>query len=333
MADDGHVEVRDIETEKQDLLISHFRGQPAGFARFGRAGYLMPQSFRAHAQALRAMTTRPDDAWVVTFPRSGTTWTQEMVWLIKNDLDYETALQIPLQNRYLFLEYFSIISGIEIEIGDPDKDFIDKLKVPAYKISEDVPSPRFIKTHLALSLLPPRLLDTCKVVYVARDPRDVVVSYYHFTQLIKHLHFVEDFKSFWKLFMAGLVTWAPSFPHLKEAWAQRKHPNMLFLFYEDMKKDMPSTLRRVSAFFGKEYSAEQLAALCEHLDIKNFKNNESTNPAWMKADSPLTFGGREEFVRKGEVGGWRNYMDAEMQAEAARWIQDNLADTDLRFPS
>ncbi|XP_073943444.1 sulfotransferase 1C4-like isoform X2 [Choristoneura fumiferana] len=288
MADDGHVEVRDIETEKQDLLISHFRG---------------------------------------------TTWTQEMVWLIKNDLDYETALQIPLQNRYLFLEYFSIISGIEIEIGDPDKDFIDKLKVPAYKISEDVPSPRFIKTHLALSLLPPRLLDTCKVVYVARDPRDVVVSYYHFTQLIKHLHFVEDFKSFWKLFMAGLVTWAPSFPHLKEAWAQRKHPNMLFLFYEDMKKDMPSTLRRVSAFFGKEYSAEQLAALCEHLDIKNFKNNESTNPAWMKADSPLTFGGREEFVRKGEVGGWRNYMDAEMQAEAARWIQDNLADTDLRFPS
>ncbi|KAI8434548.1 hypothetical protein MSG28_003096 [Choristoneura fumiferana] len=230
-------------------------------------------------------------------------------------------------------KFFSFISGKGLEIGDFDKDFIDDLMVPAYQSSEDVPSPRFIKTHLALSLLPPRLLDTCKVVYVARDPRDVAVSYYHHNQLFKPVDFVGDFKSFWKLFMEGLLLSAPFFPHLKEAWAQRKHPNMLFLFYEDMKKDMPSTLRRVSSFFGKEYSAEQLAALCEHLDIKNFKNNESINPAWMKADSPLTFGGREEFVRKGKVGGWRDYMDAEMQAEAARWIQDNLADTDLRFPS
>ncbi|KAI8434547.1 hypothetical protein MSG28_003095 [Choristoneura fumiferana] len=70
MSDDGHVEIRDLETEKQDLLISNFKGHPAGFARFGQAGYLMPQNFRAHAQALRAMTTRPDDAWVVTFPRT-----------------------------------------------------------------------------------------------------------------------------------------------------------------------------------------------------------------------------------------------------------------------
>ena len=47
------------------------------------------------------------------------------------------------------------------------------------------PSPRFVKSHLPLSMNNPRLLDTCKVVYVARNPKDACVSYYHHNRLLK----------------------------------------------------------------------------------------------------------------------------------------------------
>ena len=45
-----------------------------------------------------------DDIWVTTFPKSGTTWVQEMVWLISNNLDFGTALSISLDERFPFIE-------------------------------------------------------------------------------------------------------------------------------------------------------------------------------------------------------------------------------------
>lgn len=68
----------------------------------------------------------------------------------------------------------------------------------------EIPSPRFIKTHMPLSLLPPTLLDTAKMVYVARDPRDVAVSFYHLNRLMRTQGYVGDFKTFWYFFMNDL---------------------------------------------------------------------------------------------------------------------------------
>jgi len=48
---------------------------------------------------------------------------------------------------------------------------------------ERMPRPRFVKTHLPLSLLPEDLLDKAKVIFVARDVRDIAVSLYHHVKL------------------------------------------------------------------------------------------------------------------------------------------------------
>lgn len=64
-------------------------------------------------------------------------------------------------------------------------------------------SPRYVYTHLPMSLLPPSLLDTAKVVYVARDPRDVVVSFFHMNRLHRLLGYHGDFKIFWNLFISS----------------------------------------------------------------------------------------------------------------------------------
>jgi len=63
-----------------------------------------------------------------------------------------------------------------------------------------------------------------------------MVSYYHHHKLIKFHDYKGSLEEFAQYFMDGKVLGAPFFGHILEAWAKRDHPNMLFLFYEDMKK-------------------------------------------------------------------------------------------------
>lgn len=47
---------------------------------------------------------RKDDIWIITNDRCGTTWTQEMTWLILNSLNFQKAKTIDLELRSPFLE-------------------------------------------------------------------------------------------------------------------------------------------------------------------------------------------------------------------------------------
>merc|ERR1719422_943911 len=96
--------------------------------------------------------------------------------------------------------------------------------------------PRIIKSHLPLSLLPSKLIDTCKVIYVARNIKDAAVSRYHHLKLSPGLQ--EDFKQFAICFLKGDIKFNPFIPHILEAWEARKHQNMFFTTYEEMKTDL-----------------------------------------------------------------------------------------------
>lgn len=56
------------------------------------------------AERVKKLKIYEDDVWVVSFPKCGTTWTQEMVWMLNNDLNYEKALKVNLNDRFPFLE-------------------------------------------------------------------------------------------------------------------------------------------------------------------------------------------------------------------------------------
>ena len=169
---------------------------------------------------------------------------------------------------------------------------------------DDVPAEerRFIKSHLPLSLLPSDLVTKAKVVYVVRNPKDVLVSYYHHHKLITGHGYVGDLPSFAQRFMRNEIMQGPFFPHVQEAWAIKDHPNVLFIFYEDMKKDLRSVIARVSKFLDAPLTSEQVERLVDHLDIKNFRNNPAVNPT----DLGKIIGfmsGSGNFVRSGKVGG------------------------------
>ncbi|XP_026330970.1 sulfotransferase 1C4-like [Hyposmocoma kahamanoa] len=270
---------------------------------------------------------------------NGTTWTQELVWLITNDLNFEKAKSVPLMDRYSFLEMCMFANNKAFQFlmkKNADKpggaQILEKLSIPGYETLANMKSHRFIKTHLPMSLRPPNLLDTCKVVYVARDPRDVAVSYYCFNKENVLLGLTAPFKDFFELLKKDLLLWCPYFEHVKEAWAQRRHPNMLFLFYEDLSKELKGTARRVANFFGKSYSEEQLDQLCDFLSFDNFKKNESVDLKELR-DVGMFDAQNKNFIRKGKSGGWREYFEGELALEVQNWIDQNLRDTDLRFPS
>lgn len=79
-------------------------GERTGFVQVGPEGYFFPHKYKVQAELYYNFEARPDDVWITTVPRSGTTWTQELIWLLANGLDFEKAQQRPLTERFPFLE-------------------------------------------------------------------------------------------------------------------------------------------------------------------------------------------------------------------------------------
>ncbi|KAF0290519.1 Sulfotransferase 1C4 [Amphibalanus amphitrite] len=135
---------------------------------FKVAGTATAADFAAHLN----QPLRRGDVWVCSPPKCGSMWTQELVWLLENQLDFD-GCRAMLTDRWRFGE--SRFAA----------DLEERARIAAARpATAPVPDPaaarsRFVKSHLPLSLSPPRLLDTCKVVYLARNPKDICVSFFN----------------------------------------------------------------------------------------------------------------------------------------------------------
>nr|CAD7263521.1 unnamed protein product [Timema shepardi] len=183
------------------------------------------------------------------------------------------------------------------------------------------PFPKLIEIH-----------EIKKVVYIARNPKDVAVSCYHFKRLVQAFGYTGDFASYWDYFEKNQLPWAPYWAHINEGWKRRHQPNVLFLFYEDINKDLPGTVRKVAQFLNKSLSEEQVAQMSKHLNIENFRRNPAVNMDFLK-EVGLLNSGEQSFIRKGGVGGWTSEFTPELNQRADRWIHEHLKNTDIRFPS
>ncbi|CAH0579489.1 unnamed protein product [Chrysodeixis includens] len=316
-------------TEEEDKIIKkYYTGYARRFVRMGPQKYILSAGYGDHVPEIYNLDVRPDDIWVTTFPRSGTTWLQEIVWLIANNLDFETAKNVSITKRYAYIDYRAQRFEIRPESKDPSLKALTWTH-DDFRTLPNMTSPRYVKSHLPLSFLPPKLLDTAKVFYIARDPRDVVVSYYFGHKLFRYFDAdaAVEMKDFWDLFKNDLVMHTPILPHVKEAWLQRDHPNMMFLFYEELQNDVSSVIDKICSFLGKEYTAAQKQQLTEHVNFNNMKKKPIAGLPKKEEETEITF------FRKGKSGNWRQYFDEEMTKEAEEYMERNLKDTDMRFPS
>ncbi|XP_043787856.1 sulfotransferase 1E1-like [Apis laboriosa] len=325
-----------LNKENTKKMLKIFKGERTGWVLVGAKKWFFPHKYTIEGKGFYNFKARPDDIWVLSYPRSGTTWTQELVWLLSNDLDFKRARTELLTERFPFLE-FSMFNHpevtrefLELNKGDKDKEKLcKKIAQPGYDILEKIPSKRFIKSHFPFSLLPNILESGCKIIYIARNPKDVAVSWYYLNKAIKTQGYIGDFTTFWYYFQNNLTPWSPYWEHLKEAWTHRNHPNVLFMFYEEMQYDFSKAIKKIAKFLGKNYTEEEIKKVEDYLNIKNFRNNPMVNLSELKKCDIITSG---TFVRKGQNNGWKDMFTEELNAIANKWIEENLKGSNFSFP-
>uniref|UniRef100_A0A0A9WLX9 Sulfotransferase family cytosolic 1B member 1 n=1 Tax=Lygus hesperus TaxID=30085 RepID=A0A0A9WLX9_LYGHE len=278
------LEILPLDEDVNQQLLEDHGGERTGWHVVGPKKYCFPSRYATEADKFFKIKTRNDDVWISTFPRSGTTLTQELVWMVMNDCDYEGAKR-GLWERSPFVELCLLFHPETIEKfvreneGNLERQkYILGMSTPVYEYMDYMPSPRVIKTHFPPSLLPLDLDENgVKVIYVARNPKDVVISYYHLLKLWRTSDYLNTFEHFINQFVNGHVPWGPFWSHVQEGWDKKHQDNYLFLFYEDIIKDMKGTIRTVAEFLNKPMNDEEVEKLADHLHISNFKNNPAVN--------------------------------------------------------
>lgn len=132
-------------------------------------------------------------------------------------------------------------------------------------------SPPFhIKNHLPAAFLPNKIWTVKpKIIYVARNPKDAAISFYHFHKMAyKYEGTLEDFLN---LFVEGLIEFGPQPSHILDFWNLRNEENVLFLTFEGMKNDLREVIRTVVDFLGKTINNSQMEQLYEYLQFSSMR--------------------------------------------------------------
>jgi hypothetical protein len=217
---------------------------------------------------------RPTDCFLVSYPKSGTTW---LGFLIAQVLKRDEQEQLDLKS---FNKY----------VPDVNLEYTKRGSLAAYAEFRD---PRFFLCHAAGDEKLP------KVVYVTRDPRDVMVSYWHYQKFLK-----ADFNLSLAEFLRSDDHWPCEWDEHVIGWLlPTPRRDVLHVRYEDMHRDAAAVLGRVLAFAGVRCTDAQISAAVESSRFENMRAAEERFGVNGHAGDQ-----QERFVRKGRVGSWQEEM-------------------------
>jgi aryl sulfotransferase len=275
---------------------------------------------------------RDDDIVVATSYKAGTTWMQGIV---ANLVFSGQKLPAPLHDLSPWLDHRIV----------PLEVVLTGLEQQKHR--------RFIKTHLPLDGLPyDRRL---KYIYVARDARDVFMSFWNhyrnFTDMALALHNMtpgrvgpdlppcpEDPHELWRGWMTrGWFEWeTEGYPwwsnlhHVQSWWDYRHLPNILFVHYADLLADLEGGIRRVARFLDINVPESVMAAIVRNCTLAEMRASAEEDFRFNLAFK----GGAKTFFNKGTNGRWREILSEEELAlydaaakreltpECRRWLEN-----------
>ena len=263
-------------------------------------GFRLPKSFgrELFASALQYQAGA-GDIFVSAYPKCGTTWTQNIVYLLLHD-------------------------GVPLGAGDRLADLFPHLEEVGRQFVESLAAPRCIKTHLPFEITPYNA--HARYLYLARNPFDCAVSFFHHTRgFPQHYDFAEGtFAEFFECFLVGNVDFGDYFDNLVSWYARRNDDNVLFLTYEAMKRDARAAIAGIGGFLGRgaEGNSQLLESVLRHSRFDSMRRNQQR---W----SSRRLHGMPDFIRRGVVGDWENQFTAEQAGRLLEKFLIRAGATDL----
>lgn len=269
---------------------------------------------------------QPDDVFLVSYPKSGTTWIQHIVYNILMD-GKESEDQLDMFWRIPFLE----IRGADAAIHGR--------------------KPGALKIHQCYGKTPHS--KDAKYIYIARNPYDSCVSNYYHYKHFPAFHFSEGtFDQFVDYFTKGEVDFGDYLDHAMSWYEHRNDENVLFLTYEGLQKCRPKFIMKIAQFLGEEHekklrdSPDLFDRMLEMTSfdrmkeimttkglLKNPMNTEGIHPSLIKGlylkngymRQPI----KGSFIRKGVVGDWKNHFSKEQIKTMKEWIDLKTRGSDI----
>jgi len=234
----------------------------------------------------RDLDVFPDDTFIVSYPKSGNTWTRFLV-----------ANLVYPEKRPDFRNINYLI---------PDPEALSK------RVLGRLPRPRIVKTH---QYFHPGYR---KVILIVRDPRDVAVSLYYFH--IKMRHYADGYPM--EQHVKGLVsnvnprygTWGENV--ISWLAARGDDQNFLLVRYEDMLKNTSMELQRIAEFLGMDVNSERLSVAVERSSADNMRKLERLQALEWSSTKET----RQDipFVRSAKSGDWRTELTESCVVEIER---------------
>jgi len=231
----------------------------------------------------RNLVVFPDDVFIVSYPKSGNTWTR---FLVANLAYPHEQVNFANINRLI-----------------PDPEALSKREMTR------LPRPRYIKSH---QYFDPRYQ---KIVYVVRDPRDVALSQYHFHRKRRLVEDGAPVEQFITRFVAGGTSPYASWGENVGGWLATRHgrPGFLLLRYEDMMAHPTQELAKLAFFLGIEADVPQLEQVVARSSADQMRKLEQQQ-AHLWSSTRNT---RQDvpFVRVAKAGGWKSGLSDASVAE------------------
>jgi hypothetical protein len=225
----------------------------------------------------RSLTVFPDDLFIVSYPRSGNTWTRFLI----GNLIYQD----------------DPVTFTNVESRVPEIYFYPDRVLRGFK------HPRILKSH---EYFDPRYR---RVIYIVRDPRDVAVSMYYYSIKRKNISDGYAMEEFVPRFMAGefLEDWGSWDEHVSSWRATREGKSgFLLLRYEDMLANPVSELTKVATFINLDISGGTVERAVKLSSAEHMQELEKTqSAAWTLTKNTRT---DIAFVRKARAGSWESEL-------------------------
>ncbi|XP_037539761.1 cytosolic sulfotransferase 3-like [Nematolebias whitei] len=243
----------------------------------------------------------------------GTTWVSYILDLLYfGQTSPERQTSIPIYERVPFMELF--IPGFF-----EGKDLADNLPT----------TPRLIKTHFPVQFVPKTFWEqNCRVIYVARNGKDNMVSYFHFESMTSTQPETGTWSNYFQRFIQGKMVYGSWYDHVSNWWKKKEtYPNLHYMFYEDLIEDTQQEIDKLCSFLGLSPSAELKEMVVSGVQFDKMKNNQMAN----YSNVPFMDFNISPFMRKGKVGDWKNHFTVAQNEEFDDDYKKKMKDPTLQF--